>query len=426
MQIKQPIDLLIEARWVLPMAPGDATLESHAVAVADGRIVALGATAALGARFAPRERIVRADHVLLPGLTNAHARLAGGDAAGGTETVRERLRLQLARMLLAGITSFASDDPFPQECARVAGAARMRAAVGLPLGEPGDAVQDPIVQLARAEELWDEHRSSPWVSLYFAPASAHLLPDATLARVRTVADELDARVAMPVHASTAELERSRERFGRRPLERLAALGFLRPGFTAVHLNEAEESELELIARTAVSVVLTPQADARRARGSGLSARLIARGVLPGLGSGAALPGAALDVLAEARCAALLGAAAGRSAPQAPPAREMGPQGGACALGLGALTGSIEPGKAADLVAVELDALSPCAEEPHASLVYGATRAQVSDVWIGGRAAVAQHQLLAFDAQELRSLAARERTREPTLPDATAALRRSAP
>ena len=101
-------------------------------------------------------------------------------------------------------------------------------------------------------------------------------------------------------------------------------------------------------------------------------------------------------------------------------------GGACALGLGALTGSIEPGKAADLVAVELDALSPCAEEPHASLVYGATRAQVSDVWIGGRAAVAQHQLLAFDAQELRSLAARERTREPTLPDATAALRRSAP
>src|ERR1700740_2354109 len=68
MTSSEPIDLLIEPRWLLPMAPLNAVLTSQAVAVRDGRIVALGPAAELRARFVPRARIVRERHALLPGL----------------------------------------------------------------------------------------------------------------------------------------------------------------------------------------------------------------------------------------------------------------------------------------------------------------------------------------------------------------------
>src|SRR3982074_503547 len=69
-------DLLIEARWVLPIAPVNTVLADHAVAVTSGRIVALGPIAQMNARFEPRERVVRRDHALLPGFVNAHTRAA--------------------------------------------------------------------------------------------------------------------------------------------------------------------------------------------------------------------------------------------------------------------------------------------------------------------------------------------------------------
>src|SRR5437868_6994399 len=72
----ESVDLLIEARWVLPIAPVNTVLADHAVAVTSGRIVALGPTAQMNARFEPRERVVRHDHALLPGFVNAHTRAA--------------------------------------------------------------------------------------------------------------------------------------------------------------------------------------------------------------------------------------------------------------------------------------------------------------------------------------------------------------
>src|SRR6202011_4160164 len=72
----EPVDLLIEARWVLPIAPVNTVLADHAVAVASGKIVALGPTAHMNERFEPRDRVVRRDHALLPGFVNAHTRAA--------------------------------------------------------------------------------------------------------------------------------------------------------------------------------------------------------------------------------------------------------------------------------------------------------------------------------------------------------------
>jgi len=426
MSTAQAVDLLISARWVLPIAPAQRVLADHAVAVSEGRILALGSTAELERRYVPRERIERLEHVLLPGLVNAHTRigltllraraaerpawpLAVADAERPArlltaDQVSAGARLAIAEMLRAGITSFASEDAYPQEIARIAAALRMRAAIGLPVSErSGGWAQGATAHLAQAARLWDEYRADPSVRLYFAPESLEGLEDATLERVRTVADELDARVAMPVHRSESAIAASRARDGRRPLERLQGLGLLRPGFTALHMNRLSDADLQLIARTGIAVVACPQANLRRGFGGCPLPALLEAAVPVGLGTGSPTAVLALDMLAEAR-AALWQLAAGPAVaalPRAASALRLATLGSAQALGLAAEVGSIEAGKAADLIAIDLRTLA-CSPEPDPieATLLGVTRERVSDVWIGGRAALAQGRLLAFDEEEL--------------------------
>jgi 5-methylthioadenosine/S-adenosylhomocysteine deaminase len=322
------------------------------------------------------------------------------------DAVRDGTRIAVAEMLRAGITAFATNDLYPEEAARIAAAARIRAAIGLPFAEVTAWAEGPTAHLERAEQLWDEYKADPWVSLYFAPQTADAIDDAALARLRTVADELDARVAMPVHQSGGEIRDAMARGGRRPLRRLGDLGLLRPGFVALHMTQLETAELELVARTGIEVVACTRSNLRLGHGASPLTRLLERGVTVGLGSGSPATGLAFDPLAETRAAALLAAGLGNGAePLAPEeALRLATLGGAVALGLGSITGSLESGKAADLVAVDLSAAPAlAAHAPADAVLLAATREDVSDVWIGGRACVVEHRLLTYDAEELRAL-----------------------
>jgi 5-methylthioadenosine/S-adenosylhomocysteine deaminase len=342
--------------------------------------------------------------------------------------VRAGTQLAVAEMLRAGITSFADMYLFPEEAARVASAARMRAAIGLPVADaPNVWADSATAHFERAEQLWDEYRADPWVCLYFAPQDAAFVSDETLIRVRRVADELDARVAMEAP----------------PLQRLHSLGLLRPGFAAIAHTSWNDDEASLVATTGICVIRCLQGDLRlgtlgtadgfsgattllgggfvdalEVAGAGTAVEDSARhpdgmsegwrdrsasglAGVAGLGSGDPTSVGALDMLAEARVAALLSGGTLSAAD----ALRMATLGGAAALGFAAATGSIEPGKYADLVCVDLNRLAsqPTSSVPD-SILFGATREQVSDVWTSGRLAVNEGRLLAFDEDELTASA----------------------
>jgi 5-methylthioadenosine/S-adenosylhomocysteine deaminase len=286
----------------------------------------------------------------------------------------------------------------------------MRAAVGMPVAETASNWAEGITgHLAKAEQLWDEYKSDPWVSLHFAPDAADALSDAALARVRTVADELDARIAMPVHETAQEIERHTVEHGMRPLARLDRLGLLSPGLTASHVNRLDEPELELLARKGVAVAACLQMSLRRGIGCCPLGALVARGVPVGLGTGSPEQTYALDVLAEARAAALATSSQSRTADALEPHRalELATLGGAAALGLKSIAGSIETGKAADLVAIDLASLASSATTDIAeAVVFAASRDRVTHVWVGGVPRIAQRRLLAFDDAELAEIAQR--------------------
>jgi 5-methylthioadenosine/S-adenosylhomocysteine deaminase len=308
-------------------------------------------------------------------------------------------------MLHAGITAFADLSAFPEETARLATSLRMRAAVGLPVCDvPSSWGDSATAHLARAERLWDQYQSDPWVLPYFAPHAADSSDD-TLVRVRRVADELDARVAMPVNESVAEIRDSRAQHGRRPLQRLRDLGLLRPGFTAIHMSSLEAEDLQAVAASGIGVVACPQADLRLGSGICPAKQLAAHNIEVGLGTGDPLAAGALDLLAEGRVAALTSGLEQESYRlSAQNVLHMLTLGGAIATGLNTQIGSIEPGKAADVVCLDLSrpGCGPVRQLAD-SIVFGATRTQVSDVWLSGRGAVSAGQLLAFDEEELSAL-----------------------
>jgi len=438
----EPVDLLIEARWVLPMAPVNTVLADHAVAVSSGKIVGLGPVAEMHQRFGPRDRVVRRHHALLPGFVNAHTRAAmtllrGLPVRGprsrwlreivrpveqrcmSADFVREGTQLAVAEMLRAGITSFADMYLFPEEAARVASAARMRAAIGLPVADaPNVWADSATAHFERAEQLWDEYRADPWVCLYFAPQDAAFVSDETLIRVRRVADELDARIAMDSP----------------PLRRLHSLGLLRPGFATIPHAALAQGEETLVSSTGISMITCLQSDLRLGAtswrgsldrtddvgaddavrdsaggeymvglpaGAALGIGAVTFRVAPtllssvvGLGSGEPASVGAIDLLAEARMAGLLGFSAAE-------ALRLATLGGATALGFSSDIGSIETGKYADLTCIDLSrpACQPISSVPD-SILFGATREQVSDVWTSGRPAVSEGRLLGFDADEL--------------------------
>jgi 5-methylthioadenosine/S-adenosylhomocysteine deaminase len=431
------VDTLLHARWIVPVEPAGVVLEHHSLAMEDGRITALLPTAEAKTRFEAAVNVDLPDHVLLPGFVNAHTHAAmtllrglGGDvplmqwlqehiwpAEGrhvGREFVRDGTQLAMAEMLRGGTTCFQDMYFFPDEVARAAAQAGLRATVGLIVFDfPSAWGSGPDDYLHKGMELHDELRGHPLVSTAFAPHAPYTVSDAPLERIAMYAEELDLPIHMHVHETAFEVETALAQAGRRPLARLKELGLVTPQLIAVHMTQLTEAEIEGHAAAGAHVVHCPESNLKLASGFCPVQRLLGAGVNVALGTDGAASNNDLDMLGEMRTAALLGkAVAGdASAVSAETALRMATLNGARALGLDAVTGSLVPGKAADVTAVNLRGLET---EPVynviTQLVYSTGRERVSDVWVAGRHLLKERQLTTLDEEAILARARQWRAR----------------
>jgi 5-methylthioadenosine/S-adenosylhomocysteine deaminase len=196
--------------------------------------------------------------------------------------------------------------------------------------------------------------------------------------------------------------------GQAPLQRLHRLGLLGPAFIGVHAVHMTDAELDLVAATGTHVAHCPTSNLKLASGFAPVAEMLKRGINVGLGTDGAASNNRLDLFGEMRLAALL--AKGSSGDAATlPARQalrMATLNGAMALGLSDEIGSLNPGKAADICAVDLGGLenSPCFD-PVSHLVHVAGRESVGHVWIAGKCCVDNKILTSSMANNLDSVVA---------------------
>ena len=197
------------------------------------------------------------------------------------------------------------------------------------------------------------------------------------------------------------------------MQRLHELGLVSSSLIAVHATQLNDEEIQLLADVGANIVHCPESNLKLASGFCPVAKCLAAGVNVALGTDGAASNNDLDMLGEMRTAALLGKAVAQNASAIPAmtALRMATINGAKALGLADKIGSLEIGKAADVIAIDLSELETqplyC---PISQIVYAASRHQVSDVWVAGERLLNSRELTTFDLTELKAIAAKWQTR----------------
>ncbi|TKR33003.1 TRZ/ATZ family hydrolase [Luteimonas gilva] len=422
-QARQSCDLLIEAGYVVPVEPHAVVLENHAVAVKDGVIVAILPTNEARARFEAKETVSRPEAALIPGLVNAHAhnpmtllRGVADDlplkvwlqehiwpvegAVIGPDFVADGVTLAIAEMLRGGTTCVNENYFFPDVQAATYKKHGFRARVGLPVIDfPTAWAKSDDEYFDRAGEVHDQWRHDALIATAFAPHAPYTVSDENFERVRMLADQLDVPVHLHLHETAQEVAQSQEKHGQRPFARMDRLGLVNDRLIAVHMTQLTPAEIALCAERGVSVVHCPESNLKLASGFCPACALQRAGVNLAIGTDGAASNNDLDMFGETRTAAILAKAVADDAAgfDAFSALRAATLGGAKAMGFDHLIGSIEDGKQADLVCVDLSALET---QPlhHAvsQLIYATGRHQVSDVWIAGKPKLRGRELVGMD------------------------------
>ena len=416
-------DTLIHARWIIPVEPDGEALDHHSLAIRDGRILAILPSAAARSRYKARDIIELPTHALIPGLVNAHTHAAMSLFRGladdlplmdwltkhmwpaeakwvSPEFVRDGVRLAAAEMLKSGTTCVNDMYFFPEDAAVVLREAGMRACIGLILIDfPTAYAQTADDYFDKGLKLHDSLRHDPLITTAFAPHAPYSVSDGPLAKIRTVNNELNLPVHMHVHETAHEVDEAVARTGQRPLARLDALELLGPTLMAVHMTQLKEDEITRLAEAGASVVHCPESNLKLASGFCPVQALLKAGVNVAIGTDGAASNNDLDLLDEMRVTALLAKAVSGDATAVPAhtALRMATLNGAKALGLDEQIGSLKPGKAADITAIDLSALSSQpVYDPVSQIVYSVGREQVTDVWVAGRRLLAERILTTLD------------------------------
>ncbi len=439
-----PTEQLIHARWVIPVEPADRVLEHHCLRLKGDLIAEILPSAEARIRYPQLPATELPTHTLIPGLVNAHTHAAMNLLRGiaddlplhtwlaehiwpaegrwlSAEFVRDGTRLAVAEMLRGGITCFSDMYFFPEIAAEVALEAGIRAVLGLVVIDfPTPWADGPDQALEKGLSLHAALHNHPLIGFTLAPHAPYSVSDAPLMRIRVLADQLGLPIHMHIHETAQEVAEALANTGERPLARLDRLGLISPELIAVHMTQLEAAEIDRLAETGVSVTHCPESNLKLASGFCPVARLRKAGINVALGTDGAASNNDLDLFGEMRTAALLakGVAGDATAIPAAEALRMATLGGALALGMGERIGSLEVGKQADLVAVDLGLLETHQPvyHPVSHLVYAASRHQISDVWVAGKRLLHGRVLTRMNESALFDIAAKwqERlTEKPT-------------
>jgi 5-methylthioadenosine/S-adenosylhomocysteine deaminase len=424
-------ETILLPEWIIPIQPRGLVLHRHALVFSHSVITDLVPEAELGERYAGAPILNLPGQVLLPGFVNLHTH-AGMTLLRGyaddlplMEWLQTKIwpaeaqwtspafvdagtQLACAEFLLRGITTFNEMYFFPEASAEAILASGLRAVIGLTVLEfPTHYASDAADYLNKGLAARDALRHESRLSFALAPHAPYTVSDATFEKITTFAEQLDLPIHIHIHETEHEITESLKQHGVRPIMRLAKCGLVSPRLIAVHAVHLEPSEIDLFARQGVSMAHCPHSNLKLASGIAPIAALLSAGVNVGIGTDSAASNNQLDLLGELRTAALLakGISGDASVLPAAQALELATLGGAKALGLQDRIGSIEIGKQADLISIQLqDSGTLPVFDPITQIVYSSSHNQIQHVWVAGEHLLNQRRPIKSDHQTIQELA----------------------
>ncbi len=422
---------ILTPRWIVPIEPARTVLENHSLVMEGATITAILLTDTARRQYPHASETRLPGHVLIPGFINLHTHAAMTLMRGLADDqplmtwlndhiwpaeskhlsesyVFDGTELAAAEMLRSGITCMADMYFYHHVAARAALKAGMRGAFGAAIIEfPTPYAADAEGYITRALESREAFAAESRLRLMLAPHAPYTVSDKTFQRVVTIAQEADFQIMLHVHETRDELAQSEKEFGCRPIERLERLGVLGPHLIAVHCVHTNAVEREMFAQSGVHVAHCPVSNLKLASGIAEIAAMVDAGVNVGIGTDGTASNNRLDMLSETRLASLLakGISGNAAALDAHTILRMATLNGARALGWDREIGSLQPGKRADITAIDLSTIeSQPVYDPVSHIFHTAGREQVSHVWVDGELVMDNRTLTRLDMQELQSKA----------------------
>ena len=424
-------------RWIICLDDDNRVLENHALVVDGNLISAIVPWPEASERYKGAEVTELPDQALLPGLINSHTHLAMNLLRGfaddlplmtwlndhiwpaegahvNEQFVADGTRLAIAESLQSGVTCFNDMYFFPDVVARVAAEMGMRASVGLiALDFPTVWAQSADEYLSKGVTLHEqlhasdvqspELKTNGLVTTMLAPHAPYTVSEEPLKKIASLRDELGIGIHMHIHETPAETEQYQQQHGMRPLAKLDSLGLLNDRLCAVHVTQATDEEIQLLADRQCHVLHCPESNLKLASGVAPIAKMTAAGINVCIGTDGAASNNDLDMLGETRTAGFIGKSAANDAAALPALDllRMATINGARALGIAHKTGSLEVGKQADLTSICFDRISmQPVYDPISHLVYSASRSDVQNTWVNGQQLFGNGKLIGIDTQKI--------------------------
>ena len=431
------VDVVLAPHRLLPVAPENIVASGVSVALAGGAIVDMGDHDVLAARYPDAPRLNLDHSLLMPGLVNAHSHLAMTLLRGLGESqplaawlentiwplegrwvdeafVRDGTQLAIAEMVASGTTTAADMYYFPEVAAQTCRQAGFRLQAAFPIIDTRNAYSKDIHEcFAKGLALHDRFRDDELITTCFGPHSAYAVPLESLERIATLADEIEVGTQIHLHETAHEVADGKRRVGTTWIRLLDDIGLLNENLQAVHMTAVADDEIRLVAERGARVIHCPHSNMKLASGVCPVTEFQAAGTIVGIGTDGAASNNGLDMFAEARLATLLAksSSADPTTLPAPTAVAMATLDGARALGIDDRVGSIEIGKRADLIAIDLahPAMQPL-HDAHSQLIHCATGPRVTHTFIDGQCVYENGCWHTLDIGDVLQRAERWRTR----------------
>ncbi len=425
-------DLLLTNATVLTMDEDFHIYEAGAVAVAGADIVAVGSEKELAQRFTAAQKFDCRGRVVMPGLINAHTHVPMTLLRGLADDLRldvwllgymmpverefvspafVRLGTQLAclELIRSGVTCFADMYYFEESVAQATAEVGLRAVCSQTvLKFPTPDAKSFEESLALAREFISRWKDHPLIVPSVAPHAPYTCTDEILRATAALAVEYDVPLHTHIAETASEVENLRNEKGMSVVDYVQRQNLFDAKVLAAHCVHIDESEMFILNRHKAGVAHNPSSNLKLASGFAPVKRMIELGLNVGIGTDGPASNNDLDMFEEVRLTAFLAKSVSND-PTAIPARTaltMATRLGARALHLGHLTGSLEPGKRADLIIVDL---SPLHNAPrfqrdpnglYAQLVYAAKSTDVTSVMVNGRWLMQDRCLSTLDEKDL--------------------------
>ena len=426
--VQQRVDTVIAGGTIVTMDKTHRVIENGAVAIKGDRIVAVGTRADIARRYRATRTIDATGKVLIPGLVNTHTHVPMSLFRGISDDldlndwltkyifpaeaknvdeafVRAGTRLGLAEMIRGGTTTYCDMYYFEDAIADETKKAGMRGVLGETI------IQFPVADnktfeeaLAYSERYVRKWKNDPLIVAALAPHAPYTLSTEQLMAVMRLGEKLDAAVVIHVAETKKERDDILAQKGATPVNYLNRIGFLNERVIAAHTVFVTDEEIDILNSKGVGAAHNPQSNMKLASGTAPVPAMLAKNLAVGLGTDGAASNNDLNMWEEMDTAAKLhklvsGDPKTLSAEQA---FEMATIRGARALDLDKITGSIEPGKRADLVIVDLDGLHQTPMYSiYSHLVYATKASDVRTVIINGRVVMLDRVLLTLNESAIK-------------------------